>query len=70
MSDIVKPVPEEKRALKPGWKTTEFYTSIGGALLPWLIAELPPTYKAVLATGAAAVYALARGLAKLGIGKQ
>jgi hypothetical protein len=60
---------EETRTLRPGWKTTEFYTSVGGALLPWVIAELPPVWKAALTTGAAAVYALARGLAKLGIGR-
>jgi hypothetical protein len=66
MADIK---PEEVRALRPGWKTTEFYVSLGGAVLPWLVQELPPAWRAALGTGAAAVYALARGLAKLGIGK-
>lgn len=61
--------PEEKAVLKPGWRTTEFWVSLGGAVLPWLVTELPGTWKAGLATAAAAVYAVARGLAKLGIGR-
>jgi len=62
-------VTEEKRTLKPGWKTTEFYVSLAGGVLPYLLPSLPPTWQAVLSTGAGAVYALARGLAKLGIGR-
>ena len=61
--------PEETRTLRPGWKTTEFYVTLGGAVLPWLVQGLPPAWQAALGTGAAAVYALARGLAKLGIGR-
>lgn len=61
--------PEEVRTLRPGWKTTEFWVSLGGAVLPWVVTELPSTWKAALGTGAAAVYAVARGLAKLGIGR-
>lgn len=61
--------PEEKKALKPGWQTTEFWLTIAGAVGPWLAAEIPATWKAGLGTVATAVYALARGLAKLGIGK-
>lgn len=61
--------PEEKRQLKPGWKTTEFWTTIAGGALPWIIPNLPPTWQAALTTAAGAVYAVARGLAKLGIGR-
>lgn len=61
--------PEEVRTLRPGWMTTEFYTSLGGALAPWILAELPATWKATLTVIASGVYALARGLAKLGIGR-
>lgn len=59
--------PEEKLQLRPGWKTTEFWFSIVGAVAPWALEAAPPTVKAVITAGAAAVYAIARGLAKLGI---
>ena len=61
--------PEEVRTLRPGWKTTEFYVSLAGGVIPWLIPNLPPTWQAAVTTAAGAVYALARGLAKLGIGR-
>jgi len=62
-------VTEERRTLKPGWKTTEFYVSIVGGILPWIVPALPPTWQAALSTAAAAVYAVARGMAKRGIGQ-
>ena len=59
----------ERKTLKPGWRTTEFYVSIAGMLMPLVIDHLPPTWKGALATGAAAVYAIARGLSKIGLGR-
>lgn len=53
---------------KPGWKTTEFYASVAAMLVPQIVEGLPATWRAALTAGAAALYTLARGLAKLGIG--
>jgi len=50
---------------KAGWKTTEFWAGIAAALND-VISTLPPTDKVAL-TGLAAVYAVARGIAKNGI---
>lgn len=58
----------QKAAARPGWQTSEFYVSIFSMIAPLLYDTLPATWKAALMTGAGAVYALARGLAKLGIG--
>jgi hypothetical protein len=49
-----------------GLFTSEFWTTVGGAALPWAVDGLPATWKATLSTVAAAVYTLSRGLAKLG----
>lgn len=46
--------------------TSEFWTTVGGAALPWAVSELPAQWKAGLSTVAVAVYTLSRGLAKLG----
>lgn len=61
--------PEEVRTLRPGWKTTEFWVTLAGGAVPWIVPNLPPTWQAILSTAAGAVYAVARGLAKLGIGR-
>ena len=62
-------VPPKAPTPKPGVRTTEFYVSIAAGLLPQLIDHLPPTWRAVVLTAAGAVYTLARGLAKLGVGR-
>lgn len=54
---------------KSGLKTTEFWVTIGAMAVPQLVESLPPTWRAVLSTAAGAVYAIARTLAKLGIGR-
>jgi hypothetical protein len=53
--------------MKAGWRTTEFWVSLGGVVLPQVIEGLPAPWRAALSVGAGAVYALARGLAKLGV---
>lgn len=62
-----QPAIVERMALKPGWKTTEFWTTIVTGVGPFLIEGLPTTWKAGLSVVAGGVYAIARGLAKLGI---
>lgn len=60
--------PKEPEAVKPGWRTTEFYVTIGAGLLPQLIDHLPPTWRAGVLTAAGLIYTLSRALAKLGVG--
>lgn len=61
--------PEEVRTLRPGWKTTEFWVSLAVGAAPFVHEALPATWKATLAVVAGGIYTLARGLAKLGIGR-
>lgn len=68
--DSKQPGTEERLQLKPGWRTTEFWMTIGGAALPYLSDAIPATWKAAIGGVATAIYALARGLAKLGIGRR
>ena len=63
-----QPGTTERVVLKPGWKTTEFWVSVTtGGVLPFVLGALPATWQAVISAGAGAIYALSRGLAKLGI---
>jgi hypothetical protein len=61
--------PAEKSQLKTGFRTTEFWFSAIAGALPMVLHSVPATWQAVIAAGAGAVYTLARGLAKLGIGR-
>jgi hypothetical protein len=56
-----------RAAVKPGWQTTEFYTTVGGMIAPYLVESLPATWKVVLSTAAGVVYTIARLLTKFGI---
>lgn len=70
MSDSPQPGVSERVTLTPGWKTTEFWVTLGsGGLLPVILGGLPATWQAAIGAVSGAVYALARGLAKLGIGR-
>lgn len=58
--------------MKPGQKTTEFLIAVAtsvGNLIAALAGELPPKYAGIISGIVAAGYAVARGLAKSGIGK-
>lgn len=51
---------------KPGYKTTEFWLTVISATVVWLDAvPLPEKFEGVVLAGLAAVYSLARGLAKI-----
>ena len=59
----------KSNAVKPGWKTTEFWVTIltqfsivGGAIA----GALPPKEAALLAAFSQAAYTIARGIAKSG----
>lgn len=55
---------------KPGYKTTEFWLTIITAVAVLLAAVadvLPDKYAAIVASASTAAYAVARGLAKLGV---
>ena len=54
---------------KPGYKTTEFYVAllvIVGAFVSTLAGNLPNRYAALASSVAGGLYALSRGLAKIG----
>ena len=56
--------------MKPGYLTTEFYLTIAGMVVPQLMTALPPIWQAAIPAFAAGCYAIARGLAKLGMVQQ
>lgn len=62
-------MPEMAPETKPFYKTSEFYGIVGGALTVFLDQALTGEVSKASLTGAAlaGVYALARGLAKLGV---
>jgi hypothetical protein len=54
---------------KPGYKTTEFWVAllvIVGSFLSTLAGSLPDRYAALASSVAGGLYALSRGLAKIG----
>ncbi len=54
---------------KPGYKTTEFWVAllvIAGAFVATLAGNLPDRYAALASSVAGGLYALSRGLAKVG----
>lgn len=57
----------ERKTVRPGWQTSEFYVSVGAMIAPHLVDALPPTWRAVLTTAAGVVYTVARLLQKFGI---
>jgi hypothetical protein len=55
--------------MKPGYKTTEFWVAllvIVGSTLSTLAGNLPDKYAALASSIAGGLYALSRGLAKVG----
>lgn len=61
--------PEEARTLRPGWKTTEFWLSLFGALYPLFERDVPAAAKVIVSGAVAVGYAVARGVAKRSIGQ-
>jgi len=56
--------------LKDGWKTTEFWVTVltdAGLLISSVAGVLPAKYAALGASISTALYAVARGLAKLNV---
>lgn len=56
--------------LKPGYKTTELAVTVLtalGALVASIDGQLPPRYAAIAASVSTGLYAVSRGLAKLGV---
>jgi hypothetical protein len=63
--DLVGPVIKEAKA---GYKTTEFWLTLAGALLINLNAvPLPEKYEGMVTAALVGFYALARGVAKAGV---
>lgn len=62
--DAVVPIVKETKA---GYKTTEFWLTIGTAVLVNVQPAVPEKWQAILTAALAGLYALARGHAKSGI---
>jgi hypothetical protein len=63
------PLEVETKVTKPGYQTTEFWVSVISATLTWATSfagALPTETAAKISAVVGAVYAVARGLAKLG----
>lgn len=60
----VLPIVKETKA---GWKTTEFWLTVAGAVFVNVGPAVPDKWQAILTAAMAAVYALARGVAKQGV---
>lgn len=54
----------EATALKPGYKTTEFWATLAAGLVPVLTPALPATWAAALPVLAGAAYTASRAYAK------
>lgn len=52
-------------AVKPGWKTTEFWATIGAAVAPYVVSAVPPATAVKVSGVVAAAYTIARGVVKL-----
>lgn len=50
--------------MTPGYRTTEFWLSLLGAIAPFVTPNLDPQWQAGLATAATAIYTLTRGAVK------
>ena len=50
--------------MKPGWKTTEFWVTLGTTLWALFGHALPPTAQALVATVVPAAYSIGRAIAK------
>lgn len=62
--EAVVPLVKESKA---GYKTTEFWLAVAGAVFVNVGPAVPDKWQAILTAGLAAVYALSRGVAKAGI---
>ena len=54
-------------AIKPGWKTSEFWVTVATLVAPWIAqyaGNLPPQYAAIANAISAGLYAWSRGQAK------
>lgn len=60
----VVPVTPASAEPKSGVKTTEFWLSLAGQLAPLFATAIPDELRAILATVAAGLYTISRGLAK------
>ena len=56
----------ERKAVKPGWQSTEFWLSAGATIWPLLSDAIPPTWKAAILTASAGIYTIARAIVKRG----
>jgi hypothetical protein len=65
-----QPGTEERITLKPSYRTAEFWGTAVVTIAPWLLESLPPAWKAALSVAAQGIFAISRGLAKLGIGRR
>jgi hypothetical protein len=61
------PLSDPKMTPKAGWKTTEFWITIGIQIMPWvesLQGRMKPEYAAIVSLGAQVFYAWSRSRAK------
>jgi hypothetical protein len=50
--------------LKPGYKTTEFWTTLVAGIVPYFLTAVPPQYSAIASAALAGVYTIGRSVVK------
>jgi hypothetical protein len=62
---MAEPIPTPPA--KPGYKTSEFWLTIASGVAAFVVPNLPPAWRVGLSVASSGIYAIARGLAKLGL---